>query len=172
MSEQNDNLQWLTHYCQINLRGPADNETFARTVHNTLGLELPGQVGSVSRGESHKLMALGPDEWLYVSESGYHGQPYAELCTMQQQLANQNITTSVVEVSDARDIMVFAGGPEAVNTICPLDMRPGAFPAGTVQESSLGHTSAYLYRRDEQTFELYILRSMCPYVEQLLKRAL
>src|SRR3990167_9907690 len=53
----------------LTLRGDADDSNFAGGVHKATGLELPGVLGLVSRGET-SLQWLGPDEWLLIVPSG------------------------------------------------------------------------------------------------------
>jgi len=53
----------------LTLRGEGHDLAFAGAVHKATGLELPGALALVSRGET-SLQWLGPDEWLLIVPGG------------------------------------------------------------------------------------------------------
>lgn len=152
-------------YQQINIRGPIDHQSFTNAFYDITGLNLPQNVNEVNKGDKQKVIALGPDEWLYVSPHHNHGL-LEQLTEMQQTLRqNENINTSIVDVSHARDILLYEGDPQHINKFCPLDLRERSFPVETACQTVFAHVDILLYRHGSSSFEIYVLRSMRPHIE-------
>lgn len=71
---------------------------------------------------------------------------------------------AVTDQSDGWVWVTLAGaGTEAMAVLarlCPLDLRPGAFPVGTSARSVLQHLSVLLVRTAEDAFQIAAYRSM------------
>jgi len=70
---------------------------------------------------------------------------------------------------------VIAQGPRAAEMLAyltPIDLRDAAFPVGSAARSLLGHMSAALVRREDDSFELYAFRSMAGTLVHELEEAL
>lgn len=60
-------------------------------------------------------------------------------------------------------VWLYVTGPSACDTLarlCPLDLRPSAFPAGTAAKSLIGHMQALILRSSDTGFELAVFASM------------
>ena len=53
----------------LTLRGDGHDAAFAAGVHKAIGIELPGALQVIVKGET-SLQWLGPDEWLLIVPSG------------------------------------------------------------------------------------------------------
>lgn len=53
----------------VMLRGETDNAAFAQAVREHLDLDPPAKTGRVAAGKDWRLLCLGPDKWLALSET-------------------------------------------------------------------------------------------------------
>ncbi|WP_119342868.1 sarcosine oxidase subunit gamma [Facilibium subflavum] len=164
MSDKGAN--WIDYYQQINIRGTQENEDFCQCLQSTLNLALPTKVGQTSVSSTQKLMCLGPDEWLLVSKNRY--DVFDNLWQIKKQLTQKAIHISIVDLSHARDVLLFDNTNDQLNHYCPLDFSTEAFPVNTAAQSKLGHIDVIFYRLNKTQYELYILQSMKSYTDELL----
>jgi len=69
---------------------------------------------------------------------------------------------ALTDQSDAWAVLRLAGarGPEVLARLCPIDLRPAAFPEGHAARSLIGHMTAALARTGPETLDLMVFRSM------------
>ncbi|MFZ9034629.1 MAG: sarcosine oxidase subunit gamma [Francisellaceae bacterium] len=158
---------WINHYRQITIRGDQHQTLFRNNIAETLNLALPRSVGKSTQNNDGRLMCLGPDEWLYVGFNA-DNKTYGHLWQMKSALIKQDITTAIVDVSNARSVLKFNGVSTILNGFCPLNFDESAFPIACVAQSHLGHAGVIFYRLDSMTFELHVLNSMTDYIDHLL----
>jgi sarcosine oxidase, subunit gamma len=114
-------------------------------------------------------MRLGPDEWLL---SG----PDAETARIAQDVgaALAGLHHSLVDVSHRHVALSVAGSRAAdlLNSGCPLDLSPSAFPAGCATRTLLGKAEVILAKTDEHpTFDIECGRSFAAYIHDFLLEA-
>lgn len=124
---------------------------------------LPAELLRSASGAGRHALRLGPDEWLLLAEERDAAAGLAH-----------DPALSLVEVS-SRDVSFEVAGPRAataLNTGCPLDLRPAAFPPAAATRTVFGKAEVVLWRPGvEPAYRLDCLRSFAPYVGSLLRQA-
>jgi sarcosine oxidase subunit gamma len=127
--------------------------------------------GDCARG---RVLRLGPDEWLLWAAEGESGRIAADVSAA---LAGRHF--SLVDVSHGRAAFGVSGAEAAslLNSGCPLDLSPAAFPAGTATRTLIGKCEVVLARADElptgdrPAFEVECGRSFASYLRDFLLEA-
>jgi sarcosine oxidase subunit gamma len=130
------------------------------------GVELPRTpLRAASAGTRHALW-LGPDEWLLLG-------PQKDRTGTEQAFGAIAERHSLVDVSH-RNVGLLVEGRAAelvLNSGCPLDLDPTAFPVGMCTRTVFDKAEIVLWRTGEQAFQVEVWRSFAPYVEALLREA-
>jgi len=132
------------------------------------GAELPARLGAAGEGGKRAALWLGPDEWLLIAED-------ADAMTISDILETvlDGTAHSLVDVSH-RQIGLTASGPASarvLNSGCPLDLDPRAFPVGFATRTLFDKAEIVLWRRAEATFHVEVWRSFAPYLAAALAEA-
>ena len=150
----------------LNLRGSAKNPAFMLAVKKAVGCSLPKKPNTASmKGSETTILALAPDEWLIVTESGKGAEPEKRLRT---KLQGQH--ASVTPVGEARTVIRLAGS-NTRNLLakgCPLDLHPSTFGPGVCAQTLLARTNMLLHclpsnSSKADSFDIYIARSFAEY---------
>lgn len=144
----------------LTLRGDGHDKAFAGAVHKATGLELPGALGLVVKGET-SLQWLGPDEWLLIVPSG---EEFAAEKSLRVALADQH--HQVVNVSGGQTILELSGPKvrELLMKSSTYDVHPRNFPIGKAVGTSFAKTQLVIRRTSEETWELLVRRSFSDYI--------
>ncbi|WP_079204271.1 sarcosine oxidase subunit gamma [Pseudomonas sp. CC6-YY-74] len=144
----------------LTLRGDGHDPAFAGAVHKATGLELPGALGLVVKGEA-SLQWLGPDEWLLIVPSG---EEYAAEKSLREALAGQHL--QVVNVSGGQTILELTGPKvrEMLMKSSIYDVHPRNFPVGKAVGTTVAKTQLVIRRSGEETWELLVRRSFSDYI--------
>jgi sarcosine oxidase subunit gamma len=151
----------------ISLRCDPADSTLTGPIERALDSGLP-RVPNTFRTTpaGHRLMWLGPDEWLVLTPEGHE----AAVAKALRQAAGNGFATvielgagqTVIEISGPRTREVIAKG-------CPLDLHPSAFGPGRCAQSRLARTLITLAQvNNGPTFDLIVRRSFADYVWQWL----
>jgi sarcosine oxidase subunit gamma len=119
-------------------------------------------------------LRLGPDEWLLWAAEEEGGRIAAEVSSA---LAGQHF--SLVDVSHGRAAFAVSGVEAAflLNSGCPLDLSPAAFPAGAATRTLVGKCEVILARTDNRQtgdrpiFDVECGRSFAAYLRDFLMEA-
>jgi sarcosine oxidase subunit gamma len=143
----------------LTLRGDGHDPAFAGAVHKATGLELPGALALVSRGES-SLQWMGPDEWLLIVPSG---EEFAAEQGLHAELADQH--HQVVNVSGGQTILELSGPKvrEMLMKSSIYDVHPRNFPVGKAVGTMMAKSQLVIRRTGEETWELLVRRSFSDY---------
>jgi sarcosine oxidase subunit gamma len=132
-----------------------------------VGTSLPALGSSLPSGA--RLLALGPDEWLMISDSvdgpGLHDAVAA--------LAHAH-KIAAVDVSQAMAGLQLEGSTarEVLSTGCGLDLHPKAFPIGSCTRTRLAQLPVVIEcTPSPMRYELYVGASYRPYLEKWLEDA-
>jgi len=112
------------------------------------GVEAAPGPGASATGAGGTLLRTEPLKWLLISEAE----------TARPQLKETDGT--VVELGHARTV-IHVGGPKAgalMARMVPLDLRPAAFPEGSVASTGLHEVGVTILARDGG-FDILVLRS-------------
>jgi sarcosine oxidase subunit gamma len=146
-------LAELPFLTQVNVRldpkGPA-----ADAVGPALGIQLPLEPNTVTRGGGRAALWLGPDEWLIVGPPGSQEDLPSRLRT-----AIGTEHHSVTDVSAQRTTLLVAG-PRARDLLahgCSLDLHPRSFGAGRCAQTTLARAQVVLVPRDEHKPGFWVL---------------
>jgi sarcosine oxidase, subunit gamma len=131
-------------------------------------LGLPGLAPACRAvaGAACAALWLGPDERLLIIAAD---QRLAAIETISSALANH--PHSLVDVSH-RQIAFEVCGPHAVrllNSQCPLDLAPAAFPIGMCTRTIYSKSEIVLWRTAGDVFHVEVWRSFAPYMIALLQ---
>ena len=110
----------------LTIRGDGHDAAFAAGVHKAVGIELPGPLSVVFKGET-SLQWLGPDEWLLIVPSG---EEFAAEQNLRAALGDLHI--QVVNVSGGQQILELSG-PNVRDVLMKstsYDVHPNNFPVG------------------------------------------
>jgi sarcosine oxidase subunit gamma len=160
-----DATEWLRVAARASrfvFRGDADART---TAGATFGISLPILTGrAVTRG-ARAVLALGPDEYLFIV-------PEDEAATFQAALgaALRDLPHSLVDVSHAR-VALDLCGPHAewlLAAACPLPLDRETFPVDACTRTVFAKAAIQLWRIAPDVFRIEVARSYCRYVVDLL----
>lgn len=119
---------------------------FERQLGADLGVVLP-EVGRVVEGKDVCVAGFGRGQYLLLA------------ATMPQLNIGAGGVTS--DLSHGRCGTRISGGQAAfvLNKGLAVDLSLMQFPVGSVAQSSIDHIGVWLFRRDDQTFDLYVATS-------------
>jgi sarcosine oxidase subunit gamma len=140
-----------------NIRGDPLRATFVATTERLLKLALPVQPSTSVKANGTALLWLGPRSWLFTAAG-----PSDAIDFDAARRALNAESGALFDVSSSYVAWTVEGNAAArvLNSLCPLDFHPGAFPAGHCAQSVLGHVNALFYRPDERAaFVVMVSRS-------------
>jgi sarcosine oxidase subunit gamma len=140
----------------------------ARRAAAGFGVELPAESCRSATKNGRGALWLGPDEWLLLV-------PYPAISEIRRDITDalRDLDHALVDVTH-RQVGIILDTPHAaamLNTGCPLDLDPRAFPVGAATRSIFGKAEIVLWRTGETTFHLEIARSFAPYLREILAAA-
>lgn len=139
-----------------------------RAAGDAFGVALPEEACRAQVTGDRAALWLGPDEHLLLAPAGD-----AETVATQLGSALSGIPHSLVDVSQ-RQVALRVSGPDAselLNSGCPLDLDPAAFPPGMCTRTLIGKAEAILWRKAAAEYHLEIWRSFAGYVVDWLREA-
>ena len=143
----------------LTLRGDGHDAAFAAGVHKALGIELPGALSVIVKGET-SLQWLGPDEWLLIVPSG---EEFAAEQNLRAALGDLHI--QIVNVSGGQQILELSG-PNVRDVLMKstsYDVHPNNFPVGKAVGTVFAKSQLVIRHTAEDTWELVIRRSFSDY---------
>jgi sarcosine oxidase subunit gamma len=118
--------------------------------------------------ETRAALWLGPDEWLLLASEMDQSAILAELAQVLE-----GVPHALLPISH-RNVALEITGPDAalvLNSACPLDLYPPAFPVGMCTRTILGKAQIVLWRTHADRFHIIAWRSFAPYVWDILVEA-
>ena len=167
-------LTELRHRDMINLRGDAKDADFHGAVKTALGADLPPgtNVSAPARGGA-QVLALGPDEWLIVTDAGKGDALAARLAK-----GLSAFHAAVTPVGEGRTTIRLAGAnaPDVLAKGCTIDLHPDHFGPGHCAETLIARTGALIHgvkpkRGEGHAFEIVIAASFAEYLWTWLEDA-
>jgi sarcosine oxidase, subunit gamma len=140
----------------------------AGAVERTLGAQLPRACGHVGEHGPHRILALGPDEWLVVSDE----EPGTVVEAISGALGGAH--AAVVDVSASRTILELSGSSAraVLEKGCPVDLHPRAFRPGTAVTTTLARVPLLLWQVRPDAYRLMPRSSFADYVARWLVDAM
>src|SRR5579872_2759198 len=133
-----------------------------------LGLPRSDSPCRAVRNDGRAALWLGPDERLLIG-------PADAAAEMGDSLrgALAGLPHSLVEISHAQVAFEMSGAhaATALNTGCPLDLDPAAFPVDMCTRTVFAKAQILLWRTGPETFRVETARSFAPYVTKILSIA-
>jgi sarcosine oxidase subunit gamma len=139
-----------------------------RAAGDAFGVALPEDACRANALGHRAALWLGPDEQLLLAPAGD-----AEAVATRLASALAGIPHSLVDVGQ-RQVAVQVSGPDAselLNSGCPLDLDPAAFPPGMCTRTLIGKAEAVLWRKSATEYHLEVWRSFAGYVVDWLQEA-
>jgi sarcosine oxidase subunit gamma len=144
--------------------------TAAQRLGRVLGTPLPTGPNTVTQAGHHRVLWLGPEEWLVVGPDG-SAHATAELL----RAALEDEPGSVVDVSANRTTLELAGpaAREVLEKGCALDLHPRTFGPGACAQTLLARVNVILHQVDaEPCYRLLVRGSFAPYLSDWLLDAM
>lgn len=151
----------------VNLRGDGVDRGFLDRVRQALGVDLPAEPNTAAEGTRHRVLWLGPNEWLVVAGEG-------EQLAAALDAALAGLHVSVTDISDARAVIALSGAQarDVLAKGCPLDLHPRSFGPMRCAQSRLAKVAVLIDQRDDApSYDLYVLRSQARYLWRWLDDA-
>lgn len=132
-------------------------------------MPLPTRINQSAEDKTIRLLCLGPDEWLLVTDDGADLQARFDFGIVE----SPTLPFSLVDVSQRNVAMEVSGrkAEQAMKTGCPLDLSLASFPVGKVTRTVFERAEIVLFRKAPDAFEIEIWRSFAPYLLALLEKA-
>jgi len=152
---------------QIVLQGKASDAEFFDAVSDITGLRPSKETNVVTGGPGFpRLLWLGPEEWLLVTEDEESGRIMLELTN-----SFKGRHVQVVDNSDAYAI-VGVTGASARNILakgCTLDLHERVFHSGCSTRTLLGQVQVILHQvTDDPDYEIHVHRSFAEFLWEWL----
>ena len=159
-------VRWDRSCAIVNLRGDLADAGFVDAVSAAVGLPLPTQAGQCPSDAARRIVWAGPDDWFVLGEPGAAGAIAAAL-----RAAAGARHHAVTDVSSGYCVLRLAGPParEVLAQGCPQDLHPRVFPPGRCTGTHFFKASVWLWRTEDDAFELLVRSSFAGYVALLLK---
>jgi sarcosine oxidase subunit gamma len=159
-------VRWDRSRAIVNLRGDPADAGFVDAVTAAVGLPRPTQAGQCPADAARRIVWAGPDDWFVLGEPGAEGAIAAAL-----RAAAGARHHAVTDVSSGYCVLRLAGPParDVLAQGCPQDFHPRAFPVGRCTGTHFYKASVWLWRTDDDAFELLVRSSFVGYVALLLK---
>lgn len=127
------------------------------------GASMPAPL-TVTASETGALAWMSPDELLVMC-------PYEEAAQRAEALSGS--FALAVNVSDARAGFRIsgAGAREVLGKLCPLDLGPATFPAGTFRRTRAAQIPVAIWAEGDEAIRLICFRSVAEYAFGILKSA-
>jgi sarcosine oxidase, subunit gamma len=133
------------------------------------GLTLDMAINRRTASGGRAALRLGPDEWLLSGTEREAAQIAVDVGA-----ALAGLHHGLVDVGH-HYVALSVSGPraaDAINSGCPLDLSPAAFPAGSATRTLLGKAEVVLAKTDDvPAFEVACGRSFAAYVHDFLLEA-
>lgn len=133
------------------------------------GFVLDMAVNRHSAAAQRMAARLGPDEWLLCAP-----EPEATRIAASAVAALAGRHFSLVDISQSRVAFAVSGAKAAsvLNSGCPLDLAPAAFPDGSATRTLIGKCEVILAKiSDRPSFEVECGRSFAVYLRDFLLEA-
>lgn len=134
-----------------------------------LGIPIRSEPMRASHEGSRAALWLGPDEWLLLGGEAETAALNASLTATLSGLAG-----CLVDISHRQTAIEISGSraEDVLNVHVPLDLSLSAFPVGMSTRTLLAKSEVVLWRREAETFQIEIARSMAPYLWDMLREAM
>jgi sarcosine oxidase subunit gamma len=157
-------IREITFVSKINLRGNPSDVHFYEAIKFALDLELPTSQGGITKTKDIKVLSLGPDEWLIISETISSRDLLRKL---KKPIGGAH--ASIVDVSADRTIIALSGeeSREILARGCGLDLHPRAFLAGSCAQTHLARALVILEKLENATvptWHIYVANSFSIYL--------
>lgn len=154
-------LQELTDRALVRLQGPGEDMAFRQRVTELLGVTLPEKACHASSTETIDCLWMNPNEWMLWSTLEEEDQILERLAPLMDEFV-----ALVTRNSDSRVGINVCG--EAVTDLlskgCTLDLHRSAFTVGQCTVTRFAEVPVILHRLTEESFDLYVDRSLAHYL--------
>ena len=150
------------HVGKMMLRGSLSEKKFVASTKKHLSQQFPASPNSFYDDNKVRVIWLGPDEWLILSDA-------AELDSLKDNLARALIKShsALVDVSDNSTIIEIKGrySREILMKGCSLDIHPSVFQTGCSAQTDLGLANIILLQTaDDPVYQIIVRASFASYL--------
>jgi len=145
----------------VNLRVRRDDPDCRASLQLALAIEALPDTGAIVDCAQGQLLALGPDEWLLLTDDGPLQAERLDASTGSGLVGICNLTANYhnLYIDGAKAAEVLAKG-------CPLDLHESRFPSGRCAQTLIAKAEAIVYRPagTEQHYRIMVRRSFAEYL--------
>lgn len=155
-------LTTVPFLAQVGLRLDPDGPAAVRLAA-VLGADLPGPNRAVAPG-AHRVLWLGPDEWLVVAADGQEDTLVASLASAVGE------DGAVIDLSANRTGLELSGAfaRDVLATCCTIDFHPRVFGPGQCAQTLIQKAGVLIDQRTDDTYLLLVRPSFAAYVAEWL----
>jgi sarcosine oxidase subunit gamma len=148
----------------ITLRGDLSAAKVKSAAKAAAGVAIP-QAGQAAFAGTGGIAWMSPDEVLILCDYARVDETLAKL---QKAVAKDHALA--VDVSDARAVFTVSGdhARDVLAKLCPVDLSPAAFPAGSFRRTRMAQVPAAFWLDQAGVFHVICFRSVAQYVFDLL----
>jgi sarcosine oxidase subunit gamma len=149
----------------VNLRGNAHAPAFLDAIKGVLGCSIPVVPNTFIESTTHRILWLGPDEWLAQSKL-----PQPKSCEPDLLNALDGLFASAVDVGSGYTLIRVSGAraQDMLARGCPLDLHPAVFEVGHCAQSHFFKASILIAAVELDVFDVVVRRSFAEYVAHML----
>lgn len=144
----------------LTIRGSQQNSSFMNGCAEVFGIALPTKPLTTASQGAISIRWVSPDEWLVIL-------PMEHTFDVEKTLRNLiEGHFQIVNVSGGQTIFELSG-PDAINVLkksAPLDFHQSEFPVGKAVNTKFAKSTAQIYRKSTDIWELVVRRSFSDYL--------
>lgn len=160
-------VRWSGQQAIVNFRGDPADAALLQALSSVVGLPWPTRAADCPSDDHHRVVWAGPDDWFAIGPAGSQG---ALAQSLREAAGSRH--HAVTDVSSGYVVLGLAG-PAATEVLaqgCPLDLHPRSFAVGASAGTHFFKASVWLWRTQEDGFELLVRSSFAGYVQEMLQR--
>jgi Sarcosine oxidase gamma subunit len=144
----------------LTIRGSQQNSSFMNGCAEVFGIALPTKPLTTASQGAISIRWVSPDEWLVILPMEH---------TFDVEKALRGLIEGhfqIVNVSGGQTIFELSG-PDAINVLkksAPLDFHQSEFPVGKAVNTKFAKSTAQIYRKSTDIWELVVRRSFSDYL--------
>lgn len=164
-------VRWSRQQAIVNFRGDPSDAALLQALSGVVGLPWPTRAADCpSDGPAdahHRVVWAGPDDWFVIAPAGSQS---ALAQSLREAAGSRH--HAVTDVSSGY-VVLGLSGPAAAEVLaqgCPLDLHQRSFAVGASAGTHFFKASVWLWRVQDDVFELLVRSSFAGYVQEMLER--
>ena len=164
-------VRWSRQQAILNFRGDPADAALLQALSGVVGLPWPTRAADCPNDgpadAHHRVVWAGPDDWFVIAPAGCQS---AMAKSLREAAGSRH--HAVTDVSSGY-VVLGLSGPAAAEVLaqgCPLDLHQRSFAVGASAGTHFFKASVWLWRVQDDVFELLVRSSFAGYVQEMLER--